>query len=73
MMAIPNEETLLKFGNTPGLCNAGEIDEVFEWLIEFNTHLLAYKAAFGEPAGHSAQGWIDKAKWYKANRFKVEE
>lgn len=66
-MKMPNQEVLLKFGNSPGLCSVDEVDEVFNWLSEFNTHLIAYKAAFGEPAGHSVEVLIAKAKWYKQN------
>lgn len=53
---------------SPGLLSKEDIKIVNDWLKEFNTQLIAYKQAFGEPAGYSVDAKIESLNWYEKNK-----
>lgn len=67
-MIPPDYKLLIKSANSPGLLTTQEIKTVNDWIKFFNSHLKAYKEAFGEPFGFSVDVRIENLNWYEKER-----
>lgn len=60
-------KTLTEYFRAPGLATPGTTMEVREFLIQFNSMLVVYREALGEPVGQSVESHMDKVDWYLKN------
>lgn len=61
---IDQNQDLIDWQKAPGLSNLKKTEDVYEFLVMFQSMLAAYRSAFGEPAGLSVESKIDTVKWY---------
>lgn len=59
-----DSKTLTEWSRAPGLSSVQKTDDVYEFLVMFQSMLAAYRSALGEPLGLSVEHYIDKTKWY---------
>ena len=60
-------KTLTEYFRAPGLASPATTMEVREFLIQFNSMLVIYREALGEPVGQSVESHMDKVDWYLKN------
>ena len=60
-------KTLNEYFRAPGLATPATTMEVSQFLAEFNSMLVIYREALGEPVGHSVESHMDKVDWYLKN------
>jgi hypothetical protein len=70
------KEKLLAYVKAPGLATLEQTEDVYDFLVEFETMLNVYRAAYGEPIGLSVHFHIDSVGWHRefhSNRGKQNE
>jgi len=62
-----DSKTLTEYFRAPGLASMSTTMDVSQFLKEFNSMLLIYREALGEPVGKSVEYYIDMGDWYLKN------
>ena len=60
-------KTLSEYFRAPGMASLSTTMEVREFLTLFNSMLVIYRGALGEPVGQSVESHMDKVDWYVKN------
>lgn len=60
-------KTLSEYFRAPGMASLSTTLEVREFLTQFNSMLVIYRGALGEPVGQSIESYMDKVDWYVKN------
>ena len=60
-------KTLTEYFRAPGVATPRTTIEVREFLTHFNSMLVVYREALGEPVGQSVESRLDQVNWYLKN------